>query len=611
MLGAQDDDEIEPVELINRVEAISDAMDQVTRVIGLKISTKIVRVLLQAFGQFCRIDLRRVEKVSRDENEATGDLYSISKAAASKRRGEPAWSMIIQVIYFWCCIRAIVYIVYQYKYDHDLYQHNHFKSLAQNNQNQRDSRQANWTEEFYKGKVRAAEQSLRAMGAPFYKLSYFVEVATEYIVSLSLAIYILSPLYIRIKEPLDCRFANMLLETKTEQLQYLKVTCNEVNKFIFSSRNFTRASFRDCNLFGLDESIKKFIDNNESKPLKSNTGLRRLLIDQEHSIRILKQMTANDLFKPLNWRPEFVEKLSLYYCYLFLGCIIYGCKILLVVWVTLPYLYNFDYKLYSIDVLVIFENAFLVVILILSVAFFLSFTFVSCMDQIMYINELRKLIDNVSLRNQLRYYEITKRQLGGYSEIGNELQQEFCSRQMNTNLLYAFIHYKIFVAQTKSDLKFHGTIALVSIVVFFTLPIMARLHEPYINLKTKLLQIYVCLATSVFLNFVMIPVCYLHSRSLDLYKSMCSLLAHTIEQSSGDSIFYNAHLVLLLRKELSYPDLFARQFATVSIGVRYTYPNLVKIHFWFGIILLSLISGVTTDHDAFLGRFLSDPFGLY
>lgn len=72
---------------------------------------------------------------------------------------------------------------------------------------------------------------------------------------------------------------------------------------------------------------------------------------------------------------------------------------------------------------------------------------------------------------------------------------------------------------------------------------------------------------------------------------------------------FDDHLIWVIRKELNHPDLLEGQFATVGLGIKFTYGNLIKIHFWLGLIIMS--NFFEFSDNVLSGSAFTDPFGVF
>lgn len=196
---------------------------------------------------------------------------------------------------------------------------------------------------------------------------------------------------------------------------------------------------------------------------------------------------------------------------------------------------------------------------------------------------------------------------------------------MNGNLLLAVMRYKIMWREcgpVQRSLRFASTTAL-GLLLYLT--IILRAHSPYMSAARSSVAYY-SLVIIVFCDFVFVPVARFHCKAMRLYRRLWSLAAHmeaTDHHVGGarasssswpagslpESLAYFRHTRWLLTKELSHPEQLANQWATRSLGMPITFPNLVSLHYWFSIIVISVYFEVRPVRDLFGDR-LDDPLGL-
>lgn len=185
--------------------------------------------------------------------------------------------------------------------------------------------------------------------------------------------------------------------------------------------------------------------------------------------------------------------------------------------------------------------------------------------------------------------------------------------QMNAELLKALVHYKIFVAQIKPITRSFGAFALACLSLMIVSPINVRLHVPYLDRRIKVYAMLFGVLCASCVDLCVVPISLMHGRCLNLYKALSSLLAHAIEVGShplGDRV-YDLHTIWLLRKELSHPDRLTNQFTIVVCGIRITYSNLLRVHFWVGLISLSIIIETSSNQQEILGALFKDPLRMF
>ena len=191
------------------------------------------------------------------------------------------------------------------------------------------------------------------------------------------------------------------------------------------------------------------------------------------------------------------------------------------------------------------------------------------------------------------------------------------ANKMNTNLLFILMHYKIFIAQANPVVKTLDPMTIVVSILLLLIPIIVRFHLPYLNMfrdtDIRFFAVSLSLTMIVPTNLIILPLCYFQSRCEDLYRALSSLLAHMIEIESEPNArgTYNQHALLMLTKELRNPDLFMDQFKARFASLSGTYTTLVKVHFWYGLIVISIMVDSKYSGQASLELFFNDPLGVF
>lgn len=131
----------------------------------------------------------------------------------------------------------------------------------------------------------------------------------------------------------------------------------------------------------------------------------------------------------------------------------------------------------------------------------------------------------------------------------------------------------------------------------------------------------------IFADLVFLPICWMESRSQSPIKSLWNLMATLVV--IVDQVNYgrlvDEHSIWLLRKELSHPERMRSQFTISVLGIEFTYTELLKLHFWLGLLVLLFAYEVALSPSAFaaspwsrwsqtresaFGNLLSDPLGI-
>lgn len=160
---------------------------------------------------------------------------------------------------------------------------------------------------------------------------------------------------------------------------------------------------------------------------------------------------------------------------------------------------------------------------------------------------------------------------------------------MNAGLLFVVLQFKLFAHQLRPLQPSLGFFTLSSIQLITFATTAGYLHARYMKDETLNLTIASIFLFLLFGDSFLLTMCHLHSRSLVLYRSLFSLMARVvaIDGKMADGV-YNKHTVSLLRKELSHSDFLVGQFASYTLGAPFTYTSLLKYHFWWGLLVVSI-----------------------
>lgn len=286
------------------------------------------------------------------------------------------------------------------------------------------------------------------------------------------------------------------------------------------------------------------------------------------------------------------------------------------------FLYLIDMDNYQLNVMNIFFflATFTVVMLgILGFALHVTVQTFSCLDQMRLAQRLRQdflqcIRININLFERL-YFSLyansnqlkrgnfwTKYQSTNYGikSAGttslNELLQHTLIQQikheMSSNLLMATIQYQIFIIQArrlKCCLRF---VLLTALPMTFMIPILVHSHMPYFEAKfdktVRMATILLSITTIVPVNFFMIPYCAMHAHFLKLYRSLYMILAHTAHLQAVIPV-YDQRLISIIRTELDRPQGIANQYGTNFAFMHFDYSKLVKLHFYFGFLVIVII----------------------
>lgn len=594
----------------------------------------------------------------RHRNRAAQLKDAIKKADLAK-----LMCRLLLVHYVIASLGLLGTICYQYTYDYYMF---HLRKL----QAAQSSGQVNVVELYKRSniyefslsqKIELSRANLKLFGSPLMSFPY-VGVCTYVLIFCLAFMYYFCPLvYFRYYTPLDFYFVRMMLNWQEEQQNCEQMIRNQVDLFIESSKNFAAASLGRQYLitFGYPTLNVDCVDQ-QRQPKKRASSLKaaynwpqsmQYSYKDEHDWTEMKlrQMTTNGNLQPLN-RANLIwlDKLSRFNCMLFFfvptSCLIY----IVFIFSFIPYFLGSEYENDPMDLWVAFEVATLNIIIIFGTLFYTSLSLINCIDQVHISKELKNMIDKFITKSKQFYFDSMP--LGqlpdleeglpqqGYDpsttgslrrvtrfdfQLGHQLEQtdstctlqqlERYREQVNTDLLYILMHYKIFAAQLRPVKRTFGFISASSIGLMTVFPVLARLHLPYITESgAKILAIFICLLMAFSADCCMMPICWMNRGYMDLYNSLSCLMAHLVELTDHQDTGYlfSKHMVWLLRKELNHPENFNNQFATISMGMVIDYPRMMRIHFWIGLVVLSLFVDLQSSDDTIFGHFLNDPLGI-
>lgn len=621
-------------------------------------------LVLSCLGGFCRVDLFGGQQKNKRKNGATkmdGHNNSTAKWLFEIIRNQlSSWPDIIRIVYVICSFRMIINIYFQYIYDVRLARIQHYKinghigydtSNSDLSVSKRDKKShPNMTE--LADELERTKLILISVGAPFLDASFAIECAYVFILLISWIVYMNPQAYFHLFRPFDYSLIRAILDWKHERESLVKLIDLEVNKFLVSSFNYSAVCVKKLYSFTspcIESNNRPVLDNHLAKKIQKNVD--SLARRHASNVILLRELVGHDKLMPQNRSPVWLAKVSHYYCLFTVTSVIFIICFAITCLFLLPIAYGFSIRSDKMDIIVAIEMIIITIFAAISGVFYISIILTTCADQSKLVGCLRLQIDQFIVLSHLRFLKIwdstaacsphhnlrlslpilTKITSSRSSQ--HEIRVEQIKRsavqvlaaaadssRMNHDLFKLVLDYKIFVAQLKSMQNSFGFIAFQSLLVAFIMPVTGRLHVPYLDEKVKLLTVLVSVVFMAFSDLCMIPVCHLYSRCLDLYKSLSSLLAHVVHVTSEEGeltddtrTIYDEHLTWIIRKELNHPDQLRVQFATIGLGLLFTYQNLIRVHFWFGLIVLSIVfdtNNVPGGQEAF-GSIFSDPLGIF
>lgn len=555
----------------------------------IKFSCTFNRINIFNYNPDCKLQLKNLARLFSIRDTQTGDRCY--------------WSFSIQLFQMIMFVKLIVATYNSYQFD--------FQRLSY------DQHLAAWGDnkdlpsehlEELRGELDDAQGNLLGLGLIYKDTSFVIEIFNLFILGLVFSERFLAQVIFE-HFNVDYKVGALMLDFKTSRRAYLDIVMKEVRLFIVSARNF------------------HYLDpEGAADPRKLKEQLRSML--------------SAGMFAPLTWQLDWIKQLASISWLVIIYLHLFGVSLALLVFVGLPFYIQYDKDEHhnSMWNLIYAGDEFVSEMLTLVTGVFYAIVAItSISDHTRHTNRLIRLIEEVRLSNCidhlrivrliqskaevainiLQHHDKTKRKPTRDVSPVNRWRINRDTKNINKNLLFALIHYKISSSLARTSTNAFVFYVIGGTIIFLQLPIQTLLHGPYFDREqVKYTYTLICLGSMISFNFIVVPMCYMHNRSFALYKAMSSLLAHLVECQTAlreleEPTNFDNHLVCLLRKELNHPNMMTRQFTIVTLGVPITYPNLVRIHFWFGIMMLASLTGVSSPNDATFGNIFSDPFSLF
>lgn len=171
-------------------------------------------------------------------------------------------------------------------------------------------------------------------------------------------------------------------------------------------------------------------------------------------------------------------------------------------------------------------------------------------------------------------------------------------RDINSSLLYVLMHYKIHTAMFKSNkLYLDFTCKAMLALAICSAASLEIQKSGQVNVIQHVVLLGV-VVNSTWNDMLFSPACYMHSRAVTMNRSLFSLMAQITEANlESDEQIYNPSIVSLLRKELAGSDSLSNEYSLQGFGLRCTWGNLMRLHFWTSLFLMSywIINENNTD----------------
>lgn len=232
-------------------------------------------------------------------------------------------------------------------------------------------------------------------------------------------------------------------------------------------------------------------------------------------------------------------------------------------------------------VLLSFEFLFLCLLSVFVLSFIGANQSLQALDQ---VAQVRRLIEMVRVARWTQSSGRAEREACGRAPSSSG------RRAMNERLVVSLMQYKLFVALMRNGVHKSFEIFISGPILMLACPVIGLLHGFMARQTAEHRLFTICLSCGLLIpcDITLLPLCHLHSRCLELYRSLGHLLAHAVRTNQTGPI-YDSHALECLRKELGRPEETIRCFATSNLGLACTYQLLCRLHFWFGLLLLLVV----------------------
>lgn len=448
------------------------------------------------------------------------------------------------------------------------------------------------------------------------------------------------------QEQMNC---NMMIQDIVEQVVdsselFTKISLDELQRQLLSRTNFIfQRSRRQMRHLSLVETYPLTRTGGGMRPLAliqdQSKGLndaddrddglamaRERVYQMEHlwTDSKLKQLALSGQLQPLDRNRADQVAWTMLFQVLFMSTACQSCFVWnICLFSSMPYVFGFSYQWGFMDILSMFNLYGLNIMLTVCGCHYFSQGLVHCRNSVAYVRGLQKLITEFILLNQLKLKSLLvcdvndgadkdgltynnndinkQHQWSPVSPVPFQLVNPNDYELLNTKLLLILAHYKLFMAQMRRTKETFRCLLISAMIIMTMFPLIARVHMPYLKgTNAKGLAIIVCLILVGLPDLVVMPLCWLNIRCLALYHNLYSLIACLAnskeqlkqqQQATPSAVtpigFYHEHTIWLLRRELNHPEAFKHQFSVSALGIELSYGEMLKLHFWLGLIIVT------------------------
>jgi hypothetical protein len=533
----------------------------------------------------------------------------------------PAWSKLIEALFVYFTAKLCVCLFLQHKHDDIILE------LRREMADQQQSEQHRHVIRELKERLRRSTERLDVFGSPWRDLDRRLEIAYFAVIVFTVCIYFAPRYYTRHIKPFESGLIRVVLGAKREHANINRSICEQADKFLMSSANYFRLSRNFNNgLFQLDSDQSKGASPTHSpwtqrvwrrssiavtiaaaaagaKSVQFDTGLA-----QSRLARHVFQLALGQRLQPLNrrqhWLHFLLSKLILMYAILALLALV----TLLSAALFYPFVLveGFRMRTGPGDLWFLAEAAVFIIALVLVYSTYFLALISTCVDLIKFALDLADLIDTCRLeietaRRQQRAWPLVA--IGRWPPVATPAadQRHYAQaiERLHEHVMVVLFQFRLFKEQIAALRHVFG-FALGLIMLGMSLaPILGRFIANESDQKTRIVLLECSVLIMIVADTIILPVCNLYARCIGIYHRLCQLSAHLEallqdNQRAGAAFAVSwvasgmAHTYWQLRSELVRPDVMLDKMAAQTLFGRVHYGRFLSIHFWCGLLLLSL-----------------------
>ena len=453
------------------------------------------------------------------------------------------------------------------------------------------------------------------------------EILNAYMLVYSGIIYIYMSVLTRKCQNLDYSLLRTMLGSKRDLSDSIELIRREANALIQSSEHYTRIYIESLVL-----ASKNQADTCSARALSCSNELQARRVRHARSVRHIKGLALSGQLLQSNRTGASIERALTRFNFfaismnLTLQCLANFLFHLILHLDLIRPPYDVHFELDILDIETYIEISIYMLLAPYHYAFYIAYALVSCLDQIDYarrvrgsLRECRSRIESgwtgrVSGLARSSAVDVIAPRMTASADSPLGLEQDHHGQAGNfvdleQELLQVFMEYKIFFRQSKGVRKLLGLISNITLLLVAAAPLLAHIYYDYLLVEVRDVLAYSACIITLAADLLFLPICRLNSCCQEIHRELCKLTARAVETMVvvGDDaddlarakvrLFdgmpccqnYDTHIVSLMRKQLGDPHMAMNNFAITIFNLKLTHENLIRMHFWFGILMLPTI----------------------